>query len=162
MYCGLGQVVGLFFFAKLTIIVHVQGPTTEKIAVKNDHRPVNVDPSDLLAFAWPVTAYASIIHRFAGVFLFAAIGLGLFALDLSLSSEAGFNQLKLWINTPLGLVLTWLSLSALAYHFVAGIKHLLLDLGIGETLEGARLGAKLTLSLALIFILLTAGWLFTG
>jgi len=47
----------------------------------------------------------------------------------------------------------WVVVSALIYHFVAGIKHLLMDWGIGETLEGAQLGAKLVVGISAILII---------
>jgi succinate dehydrogenase / fumarate reductase cytochrome b subunit len=130
--------------------------------VKNDHRPVNVNPRDLMSFAWPITAAASILHRIAGVVLFVGVGFGLYALDLSLASEAGFDSLNAMIKSPFGMFVTWGLLAALAYHFVAGIKHLLMDLGIGETLEGSKFAAKVTLLFAGILILLAAVWVIQG
>ena len=126
--------------------------------MSNDHRPINVDPSDLMAFAWPITAIASILHRVAGVVLFVGIAFGLYALDISLSSEAGFEMLKGLIKSPLGMFITWGLLAALAYHFVAGIKHLLLDFGVAETLEGSVFGARLTLLAGVGLIFLAGVW----
>ena len=62
--------------------------------MKENSRPINVGISDLLSFRWPITAIASIAHRIAGAALFVGIGFGLFALDVSLSSEAGFEMLN--------------------------------------------------------------------
>jgi succinate dehydrogenase / fumarate reductase cytochrome b subunit len=45
-------------------------------------------------------------------------------------------------------------LAALIYHSVAGIKHLIMDLGIGESLEGGILGAKLVMCISALLILL--------
>ena len=111
-----------------------------------------------MGFAWPITAIASITHRIAGVVLFVGIGFGLFALQVSLSSEAGFEGLKAMITSPLGKFITWGLLSALAYHFVAGIKHLIMDTGVGETLEGGLFAARLTLFFSAILIALAAIW----
>ena len=115
-----------------------------------DSRPINVGISDLLIFRWPIAAVTSITHRIAGVVLFVGVGFGLFALDLSLSSEADFDMLSAMLVSPLGKFITWGLLAALAYHFVAGIKHLLMDMGIGETLEGAKFAAQLTIFLSAI------------
>jgi succinate dehydrogenase / fumarate reductase cytochrome b subunit len=130
----------------------------ECLFVKNDHRPINVNPSDLMAFAWPLSAIASITHRIAGVVLFAGIAFGLYALDMSLSSAAGFDTLKGMLNSPLGMFITWGLLSALAYHFVAGIKHLMLDMEIGDTLEGSKFAARTTMLVSAILIFLAAVW----
>lgn len=126
--------------------------------MKNDHRPVNVDPGDLARFAWPVTAIASILHRVAGVVLFVAIAFALYAFDLSLSSEADFLALKSMIGSPLGMFITFGLLAALAYHFVAGVKHLLLDLDVGDTLEGAKFASRAALLIGGILIILSGIW----
>lgn len=126
--------------------------------VKNDHRPINVDPGDLMAFAWPLSALASITHRIAGVILFVGTGFGLYALDMSLSSAEGFAAFKEALGSPLGMLITWGLLSALAYHFVAGIKHLLLDMEVGETVEGSKFASKLTIFFSIILIVLAGLW----
>jgi succinate dehydrogenase / fumarate reductase, cytochrome b subunit len=126
--------------------------------VKQNSRPINVGIGDLLSFRWPITAISSITHRVAGVVLFIGVAFMLYALDLSLSSEQGFISLKEMMISPLGKVITWGLLSALGYHFVAGIKHLLMDMGVGETLEGAQFAAKTTLFFSAILIALAAVW----
>ena len=126
--------------------------------MKQNSRPINVGIGDLLSFRWPITAISSITHRVAGVVLFIGVAFMLYALDLSLSSEQGFISLKEMMISPLGKVITWGLLSALGYHFVAGIKHLLMDMGVGETLEGAQFAAKTTLFFSAVLIALAAIW----
>ena len=126
--------------------------------MKQNSRPINVGIGDLLSFRWPITAISSITHRVAGVVLFIGVAFMLYALDLSLSSEQGFISLKEMMISPLGKVITWGLLSALGYHFVAGIKHLLMDMGVGETLEGAQFAAKTTLFFSAILLALAAVW----
>ncbi len=123
-----------------------------------DTRPINVGINDLMIFRWPIAAAASITHRVAGVILFVAIAFLLFALDLSLSGEQGFESLKGMMTSPLGKFITWGILSALAYHFVAGIKHMVMDLGVGETLEGGKFAAQLVIFFSAILIALSAIW----
>jgi succinate dehydrogenase / fumarate reductase cytochrome b subunit len=55
-------------------------------------------------------------------------------------------------------LITWLILSALGYHLVAGIKHLVMDSGIGESLEGGYVGAIITLVGGAIVIALAGVW----
>ena len=126
--------------------------------MKQNSRPINVGIGDLLSFKWPITAVTSIAHRVAGVVLFAGVAFMLFALDMSLSGEAGFDGLKDMMVSPLGKFITWGLLSAVAYHFVAGIKHLLMDMGVGETLEGGQFAARTTLFFSAILIALAAIW----
>ena len=53
----------------------------------------------------------------------------------------------------------WGVLSALLYHLVAGIRHLLMDAGLGESLEGGRLGAKILIVIAVVLIVLLGVWI---
>lgn len=113
----------------------------------------------MLEFSWPITAVVSIMHRVAGVGIFAGIFFLLYALDKSLVSEEGFREVLALLELPLVKLIAWLIVSAVIYHFVAGIKHLLLDLGIAETLEGSILAARTTLLLSAILILLAGIWI---
>ncbi|MFE8069655.1 succinate dehydrogenase, cytochrome b556 subunit [Marinobacteraceae bacterium S3BR75-40.1] len=118
-------------------------------------RPVNLD---LGKFHFPLPAITSILHRISGVLLFVAVGFLLYGLQLSLSGEEGFNEMMALMDSFLAKLIVWGILSALAYHFVAGIRHLLMDIDIGETLEGGRLGAKLTIVFSVILIVLAGVW----
>ncbi|MDZ7825681.1 MAG: succinate dehydrogenase, cytochrome b556 subunit [Gammaproteobacteria bacterium] len=118
-------------------------------------RPVNLD---LTKFSFPLPALGSIMHRVTGVILFVGIAFGLYALDLSLSSPAGFAEARELVANPLGKFIAWGLLTALGYHFVAGIKHLLLDWDIGESLEGGRLATKIAIALAVVLSVLAGVW----
>lgn len=83
----------------------------------------------------------------------------LWLLDTSLSSEQSFNGLKETLSNPIMTFIIWGVLAALAYHTIAGIRHLVMDMGVGETLEGGRLGAKIVATIALIVILAIGGYL---
>jgi len=118
-------------------------------------RPVNLDIGTIKL---PITAIVSILHRVSGVILFAVVAVLLWALDLSLSGEDGFAAVRECLSSPVAKVVLWACLAALAYHLVAGVRHLIMDLGIGESLEGGRLGAKLVLVIAVVLILLAGVW----
>lgn len=119
-------------------------------------RPVNLDIGTI---SLPITSYVSIAHRLSGVFLFVAVALFIWLLDASLSSEAGFNALKEDLQSPVCKLIIWAGLAGLAYHLVAGIRHLIMDFGVGESLEGGRLGAKLVVVFSIILILAAGVWL---
>ncbi len=129
--------------------------TLREYFVKKDPRPINVGILDLLVFGWPLPSLTSIMHRISGVVLFIGVGFALYGLEISLASESGFADLQAMLASPIGKFITWGLVSALAYHLVAGTKHLLMDLGIGETLEGGRRGAKLVIFVSIILILLS-------
>ena len=117
----------------------------------NKPRPVYLN---LFEFRFPLTAIVSILHRVSGVLLFLSIPLILWALDASLDNRFSFAQVTSVLMHPLVKIITWAILSAFIYHVVAGIRHLLMDCHIGETKEGGRLGAQLTLALSIALIVL--------
>jgi succinate dehydrogenase / fumarate reductase, cytochrome b subunit len=119
-------------------------------------RPVNLDIGTIKL---PVTAYASILHRITGVALFFVVGILLYILDASLSSPEGFADIKECLSSPLVKLVLWGCLAAISYHIVAGIRHMIMDLGIGETLEGGKTGAKLVFVCAVVLILIAGAWI---
>lgn len=121
----------------------------------NNKRPVNLEISTIKL---PITGVVSILHRASGVALFAGVAVLLWLLQGSLASEDGFNAIKEGFENPLCKLIVWATLAGLAYHLVAGIRHLIMDMGVGETLEGGRLGAKLALVVAVILIVLAGVW----
>jgi len=50
-------------------------------------------------------------------------------------------------------------LSALLYHLVAGVRHLIMDMGIGETLEGGKLGSQIVIAVSAVVIVLLGVWI---
>ena len=62
------------------------------------------------------------------------------------------------LANPFAKLVLWGVLAALAYHLAMGLRHLLMDLGIGESLEGGRRGATVALVAAVVLIL-AAGFL---
>jgi len=119
-------------------------------------RPKNLN---LLTIHQPLPAIASILHRASGMILFLAIPFLLWGLYLSLSSEQAFDDLHQTFSGPCVKLLIWAILSAFIYHFIAGIRHLLMDVHIGEGLKGGRLSALITVVLAGVLILITGIWL---
>ncbi len=124
--------------------------------IVKDNRPVNLD---LLAFQFPLAAIVSITHRVSGVILFVAAGILLYMLEASLASEASFIELKEYLESPLVKIVVWLIASALIYHSVVGVKHLAMDLGYGETLEGGQQGAKIAAGVSVVLIILAFSWI---
>lgn len=124
------------------------------------NRPVNLDLGQVLAVNLknPV-AIASILHRLSGVLVFILIPVLLYALQESLASEQSFNALKDGLfGSLVGRLVVWAALAGLIYHFVAGCKHLLADLGVGETLELGRLLSVLTLLVSALLIVVAFVW----
>jgi succinate dehydrogenase / fumarate reductase cytochrome b subunit len=92
------------------------------------------------------------------VILFLGLVVLLYGLDMSLASEESFEELKACLASPLAKLVIWGLLSALLYHLVAGIRHLFMDAGVGETLEGGKLGSKIVIAVAVVLIVLAGVW----
>lgn len=122
----------------------------------NDNRPVNLD---MTTIRLPLPAIVSILTRASGVFLFVAMGVLLWFLDMSLSGEAGFAETRDLLASPLAKLVLWAIAAGLIYHAVAGIKHLIADFGVGETLEGGIAGSKATLAVSIVLILVAGVWI---
>jgi len=122
----------------------------------NNKRPVNLDIGTMRL---PITAIVSILHRISGVILLFAAGILLWMLDSSLSSAEGFAEIEEMMASTVCQVIVWLILAALAYHTVAGIRHLFMDCGVGESLEGGQTGAKIILVCTAVLIVLAGVWI---
>ena len=112
-------------------------------------RPVNLD---LQTIRFPVTAIASILHRVSGVITFVAVGILLWLLGTSLSSPEGFEQASAIMGSFFVKFIMWGILTALAYHVVVGIRHMMMDFGyLEETFEAGNAPPKSPLLLLSCF-----------
>ncbi|WP_127958739.1 succinate dehydrogenase cytochrome b556 subunit [Serratia microhaemolytica] len=115
-------------------------------------RPVNLD---LKTIQFPVTAIASILHRVSGVIIFLSVGILLWLLHLSLSSQESFQQVQTIIDSLFVKLIIWGILTALAYHICAGIRHLLMDFGyLEESLIAGTRSAQAVLVITIVLSLL--------
>lgn len=117
-------------------------------------RPIYLN---LFAIRQPVPAIISIMHRASGALLFlAGIPLVLWFMQRTLASPEGFAAAVAPFTTPFGklvlLVLAW----AYIHHFVAGVRHLMLDLHLGIDLPSARRSAAVVLVLSVLLTLIVA------
>jgi succinate dehydrogenase / fumarate reductase cytochrome b subunit len=94
-------------------------------------RPVFLD---IARIRFPVGAVASMGHRVSGVVLAIALPFAVLALQRSLQGEAPY--FGGWMRLPAAL-LAW----AAAHHLFAGIRHLLMEAGVGASLGAARRSA---------------------
>lgn len=121
-----------------------------------DKRPKNLN---LFTIRFPIPAIVSILHRISGVILFLAIPLMLWVFNLSLSSADDFEDLHYLANSFFAKLVIWCILAPFIYHFVAGIRHLLMDVHVGEELKSGRLSAQLTLIISIVLMILAGIWL---
>lgn len=120
-------------------------------------RPIHLD---LLRIHLPLTGWVSILHRVSGALLFLALPLGVWALSVSLSGEAGFRRLaECAAGTPAKLLLVGMSW-AFSHHLFAGLRHLALDAHYGTALAQARRSSLAVLAASGAVTLLVAWRLF--
>ena len=120
-------------------------------------RPVNLDIGTIKL---PITSYVSILHRVSGVIMFFAVGIFLWMLESSLASEQSFADLGQLLSNPICQFIIWGSLAALAYHAIAGIRHLIMDFGFGEDdFASGRNSAWASVVLAVVAIVLITWWI---
>jgi succinate dehydrogenase / fumarate reductase cytochrome b subunit len=94
------------------------------------------------------------------VAIFLGVAILLALLDSSLESQDSFNTVKEHLNNNLLLKLVvWATLCGFIYHTCAGVKHLIMDLGFGETLEGGQKGATAVFVVAPILMVLAGVWI---
>ena len=108
----------------------------------NKIRPVYIN---LLQIRLPVSAISSITHRLAGIYIFfITLPLSMYLLYFSTKSYNDFMVLKDYLNSSTFLS-TFVASSFLvfAYHILTGVRHLLQDLHIGESLSASRLSSYL-------------------
>lgn len=104
-------------------------------------------------------AIASILHRVSGVVLFLLLPVILFLLGQSLQSEETFSLVQFRLATPYYKLVLWAFSAALIYHILAGIRHVLMDMGFGEHVCASRRSAVLVIALAVISTLLLGMWI---
>ena len=107
----------------------------------------------------PVTAVASILHRITGIVLFVGAFYLCWLLDLALGGAGGFRAAAGVVDGWLGKVALWVVLVSLAFHLFAGVRHLLLDFHVGDSLKGARVGTWVVFGLAGVAALGLGVWL---
>ena len=118
-------------------------------------RPVHLD---LQKIRFPATAIASILHRVSGVIMLFAVGILLWMLNTSLASAEGFSDMQALFANPLVKFVVWGIFTALGYHLIVGVRHLIMDSGRWEELQSGNASAKISFVLAIVVSVLVGIW----
>jgi len=110
-------------------------------------RPVNLE---LNTIKFPPAAISSILHRVTGVAMFFALLFVIWAWAVSVSSPEGFANVQAMMDGIIGKVIAIGTLSALTYHILGGLRHVVMDLGHWEELESGNLSAKIAIGLWIV------------
>jgi len=116
----------------------------------SDHRPVYLN---LLKIRLPVPGIVSFAHRITGVLLFLSLPFAVYLLDLSIESPQSFVRVQQILHQPFMLLLQIVLLWAIAHHFFAGIRFLLIDAEVGVEKSAARVGSWFVLLAEVITVL---------
>jgi succinate dehydrogenase / fumarate reductase cytochrome b subunit len=111
---------------------------------------------DLPSYRLPVAGIVSILHRISGFLMFLLMPLIIWMFDSSITSEISFAKFSAAFNMGIGFVPGWfMKLVALAliwaylHHFIAGLRHLYMDMFHAVTKEFGKSSAIVTLVLSI-------------
>ena len=128
---------------------------TELAKKRPEFRNINA-LSDLPTYRLPAAGWVSILHRISGLLMFLLMPLIIWMFDNSISSEISFAKFSAAFNIGLGFVPGWfMKLVGLAliwgylHHFIAGLRHLYMDVCHAVSKEFGKSSAIVTLALSL-------------
>ena len=131
-----------------------------------EYRNINA-LSDLPHYRWPLAALVSGAHRFSGVLMFLLLPFVLWLFDKSVSSEISFGQFtSAFTNGLIGLPGWFIKLVVLAliwaylHHFIAGLRHIYMDVSHKTTKAFGRQSAAFTLVLSILLTVVLGAKLF--
>jgi len=123
--------------------------------------------TDLPSYRLPAAGWVSILHRVSGAIMFLLMPFIIWMFDTSISSEVSFAKFSSAFTLGLGFVPGWfMKLVALAliwaylHHFIAGLRHLYMDVNHAVSKEFGKSSALVTLGLGSVLTLVLALKLF--
>lgn len=122
---------------------------------------------DALQYRLPLAGVVSILHRLSGLIMLALLPLLVWLFDTSVSSEASFDVFKAAFTAGIGFVpgwlvkvVVWALIWSYLHHFIAGLRHLWMDVAHAVTKEFGLQSAVVTLGLSIALTLLLGAKLF--
>ena len=122
---------------------------------------------DLPTYRLPPAGWVSILHRISGAIMFILLPFIIWMFDTSISSEISFAKFTSAFTLGVGFIPGWfIKLVALAliwaylHHFIAGLRHLWMDVNHAVSKEFGKSSALFTLGLGSLLTLVLALKLF--
>jgi len=135
--------------------------------VKSPRVYTNIHVSQIVRYRMPMAAIVSILHRISGALLFLLLPLAIWLFDTSVTSEITFDRFRSVFALGVGFLPGWfLKLVVLAMiwgylvHFIAGLRHLWMDVTHSVSMQQGRVSANVTLVLSTLLTLFFAARLF--
>ena len=115
---------------------------------------------NLLKIQLPISGVSSILHRISAVGIFVLLLPFSIVLVLASNSEEGFSTVSYFLSLNSIKILLVLLLTGLTYHYISGIRHLVMDFGYWQTLSAGKISAILTIVLSglISLILMVLVW----
>ena len=127
---------------------------TELSKKRPEFRNINAF-QDLTTYRLPPAGWVSILHRASGILMFILLPFVVWLFDTSLSSELSYGIFTSAFSAGIGFVPGWfVKLACLGliwgylHHFIAGVRHLYMDMTHSVTKEFGKSSAVVTLVLA--------------
>jgi succinate dehydrogenase / fumarate reductase cytochrome b subunit len=115
-------------------------------------RPGTMRLVDAMQYRLPLAGVVSILHRVSGLLMFMLLPFIVWLFDVSLTSEVSYERFTSAFVAGIGFLPGWfIKLVALAliwsylHHFIAGVRHLWMDMTHSVTKEQGRSSAVVTL-----------------
>ena len=122
-------------------------------------RPVS---PHLQIYKWQVQMVTSILHRATGIVLAVGALLIVWAMLSLAAGEEAFNQFKVCMGSPLGMLI-WIGWSwAFFYHLSTGIRHLVQDAGAGYAIAQFKRSSWLSIVVSIVLTLLVWAYVLTA
>jgi succinate dehydrogenase / fumarate reductase cytochrome b subunit len=127
----------------------------------------NIHVSQIVKYRLPPAGIVSILHRVSGVGMFLLMPFIIWMFDASVTSEVSYSQfssvfaggagfLPGWVFKLVALGLIW----AFLHHFIAGVRHLWMDMTHAVTKEFGHSSALATLVLSVLLTVVLGSKLF--
>ena len=114
----------------------------EKKIKRKQFRNIRID--QILTYRLPAAGIMSILHRISGAGLFLLLPFLIYLLDMSLKSPSHFSKISELLSQPVVFLAVSGVIWAVIHHFLAGIRHLMLDLHIGISNKSTTRWSKST------------------
>src|SRR5512140_3698074 len=132
-------------------------------------RPVyrNIHISQIVSYRLPPAGIVSILHRVSGAMMFLLLPFIVWLFDVSLTSEISYERFTSAFAVGIGFVPAWfVKLVVLAliwaylHHFIAGVRHLWMDMTHSVTKQQGHSSAIVTLAASVLLTLALGAKLF--
>lgn len=98
----------------------------------------NIHVTQLVNYRLPLAGVVSILHRISGLLMFLFLPFLLYLLDNSLASNYSFDYIKQFSQSILVKLIIVALVWAYLHHFLAGFRHLAMDLHVGVDKNSGR------------------------